>query len=147
MNIMQKDTIQKMRSEGYSYSEIANALTISVNTIKSFCQRNKIKAPEPAIQAKNDESKDIALCKCCGKNLVQIPKQKPKKFCTDKCRLDWWNKNKDKVNKQAIYKKTCIYCNKEFESYGNSKRKYCSHACYIEARFVKGGIENDKRTV
>ena len=31
---------------------------------------------------------------------------------------------------------------REFTAYGNSRWKYCSHACYIKDRFGGGG-END----
>lgn len=30
---------------------------------------------------------------------------------------------------------TCPACGKEFPVYGNSHRKFCSHACYIAYRF------------
>jgi len=33
---------------------------------------------------------------------------------------------------------TCARCGKEFTSYGNKNRKYCSHDCYIKARFWEG---------
>ena len=29
-------------------------------------------------------------------------------------------------------------CGKPFRAYGNSQRKYCCHACYVQARF-RGG--------
>jgi len=34
-----------------------------------------------------------------------------------------------------MYPAVCVRCGKEFLSYGNRKRKYCSHDCYIKARF------------
>lgn len=36
----QKIQIVDLRERGYSYGQIANALNISINTIKSFCRRN-----------------------------------------------------------------------------------------------------------
>lgn len=37
---------------------------------------------------------------------------------------------------------TCAECGKPFTAYGNSKRKYCCHTCYIAARF-KGGEQHE----
>ena len=39
---------------------------------------------------------------------------------------------------EGVYTFICPECGKEFTAYGNAKRKYCSHVCYIAARF-KGG--------
>lgn len=45
--------------------------------------------------------------------------------------------------RKAFYPLICAECGKEFLSYGNRKRKYCSHACYIKARFQKGGCHDE----
>ena len=49
--------------------------------------------------------------------------------------LDQPNKShQDLVNKKAYYHLTCQRCGKEFNSYGNKNRKYCSRECYAETR-------------
>lgn len=48
------------------------------------------------------------------------------------------NAHPEAVKQKAVYTFTCPECGKEFTAYGNAKRKYCSHDCYIAARF-KGG--------
>ena len=40
MNSEQKDQITKLRNNGAGYTEIANAMGLPVNTVKSFCRRN-----------------------------------------------------------------------------------------------------------
>ena len=40
MNREQKASIIKMRSDGMTFSEIANQLQLSINTVKSFYRRN-----------------------------------------------------------------------------------------------------------
>ena len=44
----------------------------------------------------------------------------------------------------AMYPFTCTRCGKEFLSYGNQTRKYCSHDCYIRARFWEVEDEDGK---
>lgn len=113
--------ITKLRLEGYSYKEIADALKISINTVKSFCRRN-------GLTGTSEKKKHI--CINCGTEIDE-----GKKFCSSKCRQEWWNNNLDKVNRKAYYNFTCSYCHKPFNSYGNKNRKYCSHECYIKDRF------------
>ena len=72
--------------------------------------------------------------------LIQPSTGRPKKFCSDKCRREWWKAHPEKLHRKdtAIYTMTCARCGKEFTSYGNKNRKYCSHDCYIKARFWEG---------
>lgn len=113
--------IEKLRQNGYSYKEIADALKISINTVKSFCRRNDLSGTS---------TNKTYICINCGKEL-----NANKRFCSSTCRQAWWNKNLDKVNRKAYYSFTCSYCHKPFNAYGNKNRKYCSHECYIKDRF------------
>ena len=120
MTDVQKADIIRLRSEGQSFGKIAAALELSVNTVKSFCSRNK----------------DSRLCYCCGTPIIQPPHTRQKKFCSNRCRMKWWYAHKDDVNRRAIYDFTCACCGQQFQAYGNDHRKYCSRACYIKARFA-----------
>ena len=40
MNKEQKASVIRMRSDGMTFSEIANQLQLSINTVKSFYRRN-----------------------------------------------------------------------------------------------------------
>ena len=125
-----------MRMDGCSYTKIANSLNISVNTVKSYGRREKLKIKDKIQNApKVLDNKKYALCKNCGTNLLHKPKAKPKKFCSSKCRQQWWKNNTDKINKLSVYYVICNHCGIEFESYGNRHRKYCNHECYIQSRF------------
>lgn len=87
-----------------------------------------------------NQSKDEGmLCKNCKLEIIQPMTGRPKKFCSDSCRRYWWKKNKHLLvkNETAIYKLRCQYCGNVFEMYGNNKRKYCCHNCYIRDRFLR----------
>ena len=136
MNDTQRQQIKELRGKGYGYGRIAQVLSLSENTIKTYCRRHGlggvVATPAPI-------DGEVHHCLCCGKMVVQPGGRKEKKFCSDKCRNKWWNSNLDKVNRKANYEFICSHCKKPFSAYGNKNRKYCSHACYIEDRF--GGAE------
>lgn len=119
--------IVELRKEGKGYKRIAQLLGLSENTVKSFCRRRNLLKENP------EDKKDV--CPCCGKVLVQLPGRKTKKFCSDKCRMKWWNSHLDQVERKANYSYVCPVCKKNFTVYGNANRKYCSHECYIKNRF------------
>ena len=138
MNDTQRQQIKELRGKGYGYGRIAQVLSLSENTIKTYCRRHGLGGvvanPVPI-------DGEVHHCLCCGKEVVQTGGRKEKKFCSDKCRNKWWNSNLDKVNRKANYEFICPHCKKPFSAYGNKNRKYCSHACYIEDRF--GGGSHD----
>lgn len=134
----QKTQIANLRGEGYGYVRIAQALGISENTVKSFCRRKKLtgKAASQTMPAMTRDGNHF--CLCCGKEVAQTPGRKEKKFCSDRCRNKWWNSHLDWVKRKANYEFICPQCRKPFTAYGNAKRKYCSHECYIAHRFGGG---------
>lgn len=138
MNDYQKDKIKELRLKGMGYKAIANLIGLSRDSVRGFCRRNSL-GGNKAVVALNIEVKvqKNEICICCKKPIKQKIRGRTRKFCSDKCRYAWWNENANKKNKraEAIYKFTCKYCNREFITYGNKKRKYCSHDCYIKDRF------------
>lgn len=128
-----KTQIRELRGRGLSFGQISASLGISKSTIKSFCFRYGVEAGKL--------SEGEVLCKCCGLPVKQNPKRKAKLFCNDKCRMTWWNRNLDRVNRKANYEYICAGCGKSFSAYGNAFRKYCSHECYIKDRFGGGSDE------
>lgn len=116
MTQKEKLQIENLRKQGLGYTKIANIINLPINTVKSYCYRNPIQ-------------RNPLVCLNCSDTLKKIPHKKTKKFCSDKCRMMWWNNNKSKVKKKAFYNFECKYCGLEFQSYGNAKRKYCSRSC------------------
>ena len=123
--------IEELRKNGHSFNSIAEKLNIPVGSVKSFCSRNKINT--------SDEELTSDRCINCGKPTKSIEHHKQKKFCNDKCRYEWWAKNRDKLNSKIINKLICPVCNKEFTVAGNKKRIYCSCNCYHKSRQVCHG--------
>ena len=133
MTNQQKKQIKGMRLRGDTFAMIADALGLSRNTVKSFCLRSL--HPEPL------EVKTVpvisGVCDQCGMAFVLCPGHRQRRFCSDRCRMAWWNAHRDLLKSNAKVEHTCAYCGKHFMGYERQHRKYCSHGCYIAHRYEK----------
>ena len=116
----EKRRVLELCAAGAGYRTISEMTGISKSTVAYFL---KNRSEEPA-----------QACLQCGAKLEHTPHRKKRKFCSDKCRMLWWNSHQGEVNRQAYYTFTCQECGKEFISYGNDHRKYCSRKCYSDHR-------------
>jgi IS30 family transposase len=133
LNNQQKDATQKLRKEGKSYTVIASFLGISENTIKSYCRRNNL----GGFALVAPESVSATYCRQCGTSVKQTSGKKQKHYCSDKCRMAWWNAHPETVTRKNVQHFTCETCGETFEGYGKRDRKYCSRACYGKAKAVR----------
>jgi hypothetical protein len=133
-----KQQICVLRGGGASYSQIADGLGISVNTVKSFCKRNDLGGRAKPGKELVPITDAATACRNCGVPLSQASGVKPRKFCAPACRQAWGAAHPDAIQQRATYFFDCNGCGQPFTAYGNTARKYCSHACYITTRFDKG---------
>lgn len=125
MNNEQRACTTQLRKQGYTYSKIAEILSVSENTIKTYCRRARLA---------EDTAKVVPVCKQCGKPIEVKAKHRAKQFCSDQCRAAWWYANRGS-KPRTEYRLICANCGQPFVSVGNKARKYCFHQCYIAARF------------
>lgn len=97
MKEMQIETIRKLRAENYTYAGIGKTLGMSANTVKSICRKHGF-VPDPDARKKNINQavafEQQPRCKFCA-NIIENPwNRKGKVFCSDKCRYDWWNRER-----------------------------------------------------
>lgn len=121
------DSIDSLRREGLGYKRIAAIMGLSQDTVKSYCKRHSL-----------TEVGSEVRCKQCNALVEQTPHRKKKQFCSDKCRMAWWNAHPEMIKRKTAHTLVCLYCCKPFMSYGNTERKYCSRSCYASIR-SKGG--------
>ena len=133
----QKEKIYKLRLQGLSYKTIADEISISIDAVKCYCKRHQLNDLEELAKRNAPTNQNPGLCLQCNKLIRQKKRGRTKKFCSDTCRYTWWNENQDRRSKSeaATYRYACRHCGKDFISYGDKHRKYCSHDCYIKSRF------------
>ena len=130
MNRVEKDRISELREIGYSYSRIADLLNVSRNTVQSYCRRNGL-GGAASVQSGSD------YCPRCGAPVYQTPGAKHKRFCSDRCRIAWWNAHPEAGIRRSVPACVCGFCGTLFQGYGNRVRKYCSRACSGKARAMQ----------
>ncbi|MCI1223797.1 RNA polymerase subunit sigma-70 [Bifidobacterium subtile] len=129
-----QEQVRTLRTAGVTYSKISEFLNLNANSVKSWCRRNNV---EPDINAVRADDPEGVWCRSCG--TVLTPGRRAK-FCSEACRRSWWHAHSELINRRAFYTFTCAHCGGEFEAYGNSTRRYCTHSCYIQHRFgTRGG--------
>ena len=130
MTDAEKSLLVKYRQQGKGCAEIARLLNVSANTVKSYLQRNRVlveAAPTVPVRARVQKG----YCKQCGTSLTQAEHSREKQFCSDKCRLRWWHEHRG--NSRRAVEHICPGCQRVFST--DRVQKYCSHECYILARF------------
>ena len=146
MTSMQAKQIREFRMKGVGYKAIASVLGLSRDVVRNYCKSHGFDghATEVSMNLKEQMQKGDA-CLCCGKVVQQPGMGRKRKFCSDKCRREWWVAHPEASQKKetAIYEKTCAYCGKPFTVYGNKYRRYCIHECYVHDRFWR---EEEGRT-
>ena len=125
MTSEQKQEISAMQQAGFGYSKIAKVIGVSENTVKSYCRRQKA----------TTVSETTDLCAQCGKP-IDKSKRSSRRFCSDACRIRWWNKQ---PKADMPYTAHCACCGKEIQMRRKNERKYCSHRCYITDRYKDCG--------
>lgn len=130
--------IQKLRAKGMGYRTIASTVNLSRDQVRNYCRSlgmGGLRA-EDEKGLKDRMNKGIA-CAYCGDEISQPATGRPRRFCSEQCRRNYWRVHRSelKKNESAIYTMECPYCHEIFEAYGNKTRKYCCHEHYILDRF------------
>lgn len=108
-------------------------MSIQTNIMTDGLRGTSLGSVEPQIKHEAEVT-GTRTCPQCGKTVEPLTGRREKKFCSDACRMAWWNSHSDLVRRRAYYSLVCEYCGKPFESYGNKNRKYCSRTCYLQSK-------------
>ena len=119
--------IDALNVEGLGYRRIAAVIGLSPNTVKSYLRRRVNVHVFYDVQLGSE-------CRQCHQPIQQTPHKRQKVFCSDSCRMAWWNARPEKVNRKANHTLVCEQCGRTFVSYSNAKRRFCSRACYATSR-------------
>jgi hypothetical protein len=83
---------------------------------------------------KNREPLEKKLCKFCGKEFMPI-RPYNQKFCTEKCRLEWYERQSALKPK---HKNICHWCKLEFLS--RMTARFCSDICRMQFYHARNAL-------
>ena len=131
MTHAEKEVVLSLRQQEYSFSAIAETTGLPLGTIKSFLSRvsGKMDAQRIAL--------DQTYCRQCGAPLEQPEHRRARSFCNDICRTLFWNAHRDLSQRPSAHQQKCEICGRIFFTY---RGRYCSRACYGQARSRKAGV-------
>ena len=122
----EKTRIEELMRQGLKYPTIAKITGIKLSSVRYYCGI--------ADAGDADARKADAFCKGCGRPLFRKEKSKPRRFCSDACRMKWWNGHRDEVKHKTESRFICEYCGAAFTRPGKTRHRFCSKKCSAEAR-------------
>ena len=137
MTQAEKEAVLSLRQQHYSFSTIAETTGLPLGTIKSFLSRLGEKKADPSPAAALGVTHNHTCCRQCGAPLDQTQRGKTRTFCSNRCRAAYWNEHRDLSRRASAHQQTCEVCGRTFYTY---QGRYCSRACYGQARSRKAGV-------
>ena len=140
MTDTQAKQINEMRMKGMGYKAIGMAIGLSRDIVRNYCKRHNL-AGYATVVSKNMklmvDGKEV--CHFCGNPIKQPKTGRPRRFCCEKCRREWWKAHPEAVKKseKASYTLVCEQCGKPFISYGNKNRKINRQLKISQRRFCR----------
>lgn len=106
-----KQKIKQMRFENVGYKRIAQQLGVSLATVQSYCRRNDLTPDDLSINV----PKEYIQCLNCGATLQHEINRPSKKFCSDRCRNQFWynQKNSKTPSETLVTRVFCLNCSKK----------------------------------
>ena len=132
-----KDALQReqawlLRSNGMSLQKAANITGLTKNIVYKLDKDIKVGAADDTLDIK---MKNGEACMYCGGELKQNGGAgRPRRFCSDHCRRQYWRLHRDeqKKNPDIVFTRICKFCGQPFEIYGKNDRKYCCRDHYLK---------------
>lgn len=159
----QKEKVRELRLNNFGYKTIADELNVKRDQVRDYCRQHNLDGERASreqriacancgklttmnnLNAKFCSDKcrrkyngkhrgNKQECKQCSKTFYEYKKRL---FCSLECRRSYETENK-KSRPEYIPKpkqiKTCINCNKEYETH-QTESKYCSYECRYESSY------------
>ena len=134
----QKMQVRTLRQKGLGYQAIGTILNLTRDSVRSYCKNHGLNGVSMVVHMNTQERiKNGEACCYCAGPLKQNKTGRPKRFCSENCRREYWKRHRMEGQRsvEATYTYECPYCHKIFEAYGNKHRKYCCHAHYVLDRY------------
>ena len=92
----QADMIRELRIKGEGYRSIASQVGLSRDIVRNYCKGHGLDGYANVLAMNIREQIQLGrACLWCGKELEQPYTGRRRKFCSEKCRREWWKAHPD----------------------------------------------------
>lgn len=136
MTEIEKATIRELRTRGLGMQAIADIMKMGRDNVRYFLRKEGLGGARGG---------DVVgrFCLECGRPVKRVDGKRLKRFCTDRCRIRWWNRRRRSRRSSSMEELVCPVCGQMFWAYGSSHRRFCSCECYRQWRIGRNGRKTD----
>ena len=134
MTDAQAKQINEMRMKGMGYKAIGMAIGLSRDIVRNYCKRHNL-AGYATVVSKNMklmvDGKEV--CHFCGNPITQPKTGRPRRFCCEKCRREWWKAHPEAVKKseKASYTLVCDTTESASNDHPSQRRLMNSNTIFL----------------
>ena len=143
-NEIAREQARLLREKGMSHVKIASVTGLTRGIVNNIARGIGSVDEDKTVL---DRMAAGQACAYCGGTMEQQGKMgRPRRFCSDYCRRQYWrlHRPEQKRKEDKLFLRTCAYCGKTFQIYGKSDQKYC---CREHYRLHFYGCDLDKSGV
>ena len=139
----EREEVRSQRLAGAECVEIAEKTGLPIEQVIDYCRELGLPEVGSCHLIPPNMITERKLCPVCGRPVLQ-GNGRPRRFCTEECRLDYERKNYKVQKKGRIA--VCQNCGREFKAVNeqSGERRFCSRACYFEFRYGMKGVKQDE---
>ena len=137
---IQRERALLLRKNGMSLGKAAIETGLTKYAVRNIDRGRDDIATDNTIQ---DRMQNGQACLFCGGKIDQPEGAgRPRRFCSEYCRRQYWrlHRAEQKKRPEKVVTKICVYCKKPFDVYGKNERKYCCRDHYMNEK--SGLIKN-----
>lgn len=127
MTEIEKATIRELRTRGLGMQAIADNTGMSRDQVRYFLRKE-------GLGGAVGNTAEGRICMECGRTLIHTDGKRKRRFCSDSCRMKWWNRRRNTRCSKSMKELACPVCGQIFWAYGASHRRFCSTECYLAWR-------------
>ena len=123
----EKTRVRELRNRGLGMQAIADIMKMSRDNVRYLLRKE-------GLGGAVGNTAEGRICMECGRTLIHTDGKRKRRFCSDSCRMKWWNRRRDTRRSKSMKELACPVCGQIFWAYGSSHRRFCSTECYLAWR-------------
>ena len=124
-----REQARLLRGHGMGYKRIAGITGLTKDAVRNACKRIDADCEDRDLFKRIEAGQ---ACAYCGGEMEQHGSGRPRRFCSERCRRQYWrlHRSEQKKKEDKLFLRSCAYCGRTFQIYGKNDRTYCCREHY-----------------